>query len=34
VTPQSWFDAWTAMAADLAARGDEALKRGHLATAS
>jgi hypothetical protein len=32
--PQSWFDAWTAVAADLAARGDEALARGHLATAS
>jgi dienelactone hydrolase len=32
--PQSWFDAWTAVAADLAARGDEALGRGHLATAS
>jgi hypothetical protein len=32
--PQSWFDAWTAMAADLAARGEEALGRGHLATAS
>jgi Prolyl oligopeptidase family len=32
--PQSWFDAWTAAAADLAARGDEALGRGHLATAS
>jgi hypothetical protein len=32
--PQSWFDAWTAMAGDLAARGDEALGRGHLATAS
>jgi hypothetical protein len=32
--PQSWFDAWTATAADLAARGDDALRRGHLATAS
>lgn len=32
--PQSWYDAWTAVAADLAARGDEALGRGHLATAS
>ena len=32
--PQSWFDAWTALAADLAARGDEAFQRGHLATAS
>jgi hypothetical protein len=31
--PQSWFDAWTAVAADMAARGDEALRRGHLATA-
>jgi dienelactone hydrolase len=32
--PQSWFDAWTAVAVDLAARGDEALGRGHLHTAS
>ena len=32
--PQSWFDAWTATAAGLAAWGDEALRRGHLATAS
>jgi len=32
--PQSWFDAWTALAADLAARGEAALGRGHLATAS
>jgi hypothetical protein len=32
--PQSWFNAWTATAADLAARGDDALRRGHLATAS
>ena len=32
--PQSWFDAWTAVAADLAARGEQALGRGHLATAS
>jgi hypothetical protein len=32
--PQSWFDAWTATAADLAARGEQALGRGHLATAS
>ncbi|MGH3151708.1 MAG: alpha/beta hydrolase family protein [Streptosporangiaceae bacterium] len=32
--PQSWFDAWTAVAADLAARGEAALGRGHLATAS
>jgi hypothetical protein len=31
--PHSWFDAWTALAADLAARGDEALGRGHLHTA-
>jgi hypothetical protein len=31
---QSWFDAWTAAAADLAARGDEALERGHPQTAS
>jgi hypothetical protein len=32
--PQSWFDAWTAVAADLAGRGEQALGRGHLATAS
>ncbi len=32
--PQSWFDAWTAMAADLDARGDDALGRGHRQTAS
>ena len=32
--PQSWFDAWTALAGDLAARGDAALGRGHLHTAS
>jgi len=32
--PQSWFDAWTGMAADLAARGDDALRRGHPRTAS
>src|ERR1700751_6490114 len=32
--PQSWFDAWTGVAADLAARGEQALGRGHLATAS
>jgi hypothetical protein len=32
--PQSWFDAWTAVAADLAARGDKALASGHLHTAS
>jgi len=32
--PQSWFDAWTELAADLSARGDRALGDGHLATAS
>ena len=32
--PQSWFDAWTATAADLAGRSEQALGRGHLATAS
>jgi hypothetical protein len=32
--PQSWFDAWSAVAADLAARGQEALGRGYLDTAS
>jgi hypothetical protein len=32
--PQSWFDAWTAVATDLAARGDEALGHGHRHTAS
>jgi hypothetical protein len=32
--PQSWFDAWTGMAAGLAARGEEALRRGHPQTAS
>jgi hypothetical protein len=32
--PQSWFDAWTALAADLAARGDDAAGRRHMATAS
>jgi hypothetical protein len=32
--PQSWFDAWTATAADLAACGDLADARGHLRTAS
>jgi hypothetical protein len=32
--PQSWFDSWTGVAADLAARGEQALGRGHLATAS
>lgn len=31
---QGWFEAWTATAADLAARGDEALRRGHPHTAS
>jgi hypothetical protein len=31
--PQSWFDSWTGVAADLAARGEQALGRGHLATA-
>ncbi len=31
---QSWFDAWTGLGADLAARGDDALARGHLHTAS
>jgi hypothetical protein len=30
---QSWFDAWTGRAAELAARGDEALKRSHFQTA-
>jgi len=32
--PQSWFDAWTGVGADLASRGEQALGRGHLATAS
>ena len=32
--PQSWFDAWTGVAADLAGRGEQALGHGHLATAS
>jgi dienelactone hydrolase len=32
--PQSWFDAWTAVAADLAARAEQAASRGHLTTAS
>ncbi len=32
--PLSWFDSWTGVAADLAARGEQALGRGHLATAS
>jgi hypothetical protein len=32
--PQSWFDVWTAVAADLAARGEQALSSGHLHTAS
>jgi dienelactone hydrolase len=31
--PQSWFDAWTTLAAGLAARGAEALGRGHLESA-
>lgn len=31
---QSWFGAWTGRAAELAARGDEALKHGHFQTAS
>jgi hypothetical protein len=31
---QSWFDAWTATASTLAARGDDAVKRGQLETAS
>ena len=31
---QSWFDAWTATAATLAARGDDAVKRGQPETAS
>jgi hypothetical protein len=31
---QSWFDAWTATASTLAARGDDGVKRGQLATAS
>ena len=32
--PQSWFDAWTAMAAGLATRGEQAAGRGHPRTAS
>ncbi len=32
--PQSWFDAWTGTAADLAARGKQAADRGHWHTAS
>ena len=32
--PKSWFDAWTGVAAELASRGEQALGRGHLATAS
>jgi hypothetical protein len=32
--PQTWFDAWTERAADLDARGDAAVKRGHPQTAS
>ncbi|GHD43090.1 alpha/beta hydrolase family protein [Streptomyces galbus] len=31
--PDSWFDAWTGLAADLSARGDEALEAGHVDTA-
>ena len=31
---RSWFDAWTGLAGDLAARGEAALGRGHLRTAS
>ena len=31
---QSWFDAWTGMASTLAAQGDEAVRHGHLETAS
>ena len=31
--PQSWFDVWTEVAAGLAARGEEALGRGHPHTA-
>ena len=31
---QSWFGAWTGRAAELAARGDEALQRGQVQTAS
>ncbi len=31
---QSWFDAWTGTAADLAARGSEALRHGYPQTAS
>jgi hypothetical protein len=32
--PQSWFDVWTAVAADMAARGEAALRGGHQHTAS
>jgi len=32
--PQSWFDAWTGAAADLAARGEQVAGRGHPQTAS
>ncbi len=32
--PQSWFDAWTGVAAELAARGEQAVGRGHPQTAS
>jgi hypothetical protein len=31
---RSWFDAWCGTAADMAARGEEAMARGHLHTAS
>lgn len=31
--PQSWFDSWTATAVDLAERGEQALRAGHLMTA-
>jgi dienelactone hydrolase len=31
--PRSWFDAWTAVAAEMAARGEKALASGHLRTA-
>ena len=31
---QSWFDSWTGMASTLAGQGEEAVRRGHLQTAS
>ncbi|WP_133889790.1 hypothetical protein [Streptomyces sp. BK208] len=31
--PDSWFDAWTGLGADLAARGEEALEAGQVDTA-